>query len=366
MAPPFRAEHVGSLLRPAALSRAFRDHKAAKIGDQAFSAAQDAAIRDVVALQEAAGLKLVTDGEFRRGSYWGHFIGPVEGLTVKPAAFSFHDEAGAEQAFIAPHVSGRVSRAQGISTGEFQFLKAVAKATPKVTMPSPPTFHFWRGSQGIEATAYGDAAAFFDDFAGVYAQEIAALAALGATYLTLDEVPLVMLCDDAIRSRVTAWGEDSDRLIDLYIKAINDAVAERPAGVTIGMHLCRGNFKGKFLSAGGYEPIAERLFNEINVDAFFLEYDTPRAGDFAPLRFVPEPKHVVLGLISSKNPELEDIDALCRRIDGAAAVMALDRLAISPQCGFASAVSGNPITIDDQKRKLALVVETAIRMWGEA
>jgi len=366
MAPPFRAEHVGSLLRPASLARAFRDHNAAKIDDKAFVEAQDAAIRDVVALQEAAGLKLVTDGEFRRGSYWGHFIGPVEGLTVKPAAFSFHDEAGAEQAFIAPHVAGPVSRTQGISTGEFQFLKSVAKATPKVTLPSPPTFHFWRGKQGIEASAYADAEAFFDDFAAVYRQEIAALAALGATYMTLDEVPLVMLCDEAIRAQVSDWGEDSDRLIDLYITAINKAVAERPAGVTIGMHLCRGNFKGKFLSEGGYEPVADRLFNEIDVDAFFLEYDTTRAGDFAPLRFVPEAKHVVLGLVSSKNPVLEDIDALCRRIDEAASVMALDRLAVSPQCGFASAVSGNPITVDDEKRKLALVVETAIRMWGEA
>ncbi len=365
--PPFRAEHVGSLLRPAALTGAYRAHSRGELDEAAFAEVTDRAVRDVVAMQEQVGLRLVTDGEFRRGSYWGHFIGPVEGLTVKEALFDFHDDAGHQQAFMAPHVQAPVRRTRGISTEEYRFVRqAATRALPKVTLPSPPTFHFWRGREGLGAGTYADAPAFFDDLAAVYRAEIAALAALGARYMTFDEVPLAMLCDPRLRARISAVGDDAEALTRVYINAVNAALTPRPAGVTFGMHLCRGNFKGQHLSEGGYEPVAERLFNEIEVDAFFLEYDTPRAGDFAPLRFVPPAKRIVLGLVSSKTPQLEPQDELCRRIDEAARFVPLERLSISPQCGFASAVSGNPVTADDQKGKLELVVKAALQGWGGA
>ncbi len=363
--PPFRAEHVGSLLRPKALTAAFRQHAAGEIDDTAFRGIQDQAIREVVAEQEALGFEVVTDGEFRRGSYWGHLIGPVEGLTVKAAEFTFHDDHGHEQSFVAPHVAAKVRRARGFSTHEFAFLRAVTKVTPKITMPSLPTFHFYRAQNGIDPAAYPGPREFLSDFAEVFRQEIAELGELGAGYIQMDEVPLAMLCGPAIRQRVAAAGSDPETLVALYIAAINDAIGARPAGMSCGLHLCRGNFKGKYLSGGGYEPVAERLFNELAVDAFFLEYDTARAGDFSPLRLVPEDKHVVLGLISSKRPELESVDALARRIDEAARYVALDRLSISPQCGFASVVSGNPVDSDIQRDKLALVIEVARRVWGD-
>ncbi|MDP6691744.1 MAG: 5-methyltetrahydropteroyltriglutamate--homocysteine S-methyltransferase [Alphaproteobacteria bacterium] len=363
--PPFRAEHVGSLLRPKELTAAFRQHGAGEIDDAAFAEIQDRAIHDVVALQQDAGLGVVTDGEFRRGSYWGHVIGPVSGLSVREAEFKFHDDHGHEQTFIAAHVDGKVRREKGFSTGEFGFMKSVASATVKITMPSLPTFHFYRPVGGIDPSVYPTPRDFFLDFAEVFRQEIAELAAMGATYIQMDEVPLAMLCDAAVREQVKAGGADPDELIAIYIDAINDAVGGRPDGMTCGLHLCRGNFKGKYLSQGGYEPVAERLFNDLQVDAFFLEYDTDRAGDFAPLRLVPGDKHIVLGLVSSKLAELESVEALARRIDEAAQYVPLERLSLSPQCGFASAVSGNPVTEDVEKAKLARIVETARTVWGE-
>ena len=363
--PPFRAEHVGSLLRPKELTTAFRQHNAGEIDDDAFTEIQDKAIADVVARQQDAGLGVVTDGEFRRGSYWGHVIGPVTGLSVREAEFKFHDDHGHEQSFIAAHVDGKVRRERGFSTHEFTYLKTVATATPKITMPSLPTFHFYRPIGGIDPVAYATPREFFADFAEVFRQEIAALADLGATYIQMDEVPLAMLCDPDIRAQVKAGGAEPDELIDIYIDAINDAVGGRPDGMTCGLHLCRGNFKGQYLSQGGYEPVAERLFNDLQVDAFFLEYDTDRAGDFTPLRLVPDDKHVVLGIVSSKLAELEAVDDLARRIDEAAKFVPLERLSMSPQCGFASAVSGNPITADVQQAKLSRIVETALQVWGE-
>jgi 5-methyltetrahydropteroyltriglutamate--homocysteine methyltransferase len=362
--PRFRAEHVGSLLRPRKLTQAFRAFHAGVLPADRYRDVQDGCIRDAVALQERVGLQVVTDGEFRRGSYWGHFVDALEGMATKPALFDFHDETGAVQPFIAPHVAGKLRRKHGISTAEFAFLKAATSATPKVTLPSPPTMHFWRGEAGIEPGAYDDAEALFADLARIFQDELADLARLGCTYVQIDEVPLAMLCDPAVRAVVALRGEDPADLVDLYIQAINDAVAARPAGMTIGLHMCRGNFKGKWLAEGGYDEIAERAFAELAVDLFFLEYDSPRAGDFAPLRFVPESKAVVLGLVCSKTPHLEDPDALRRRIDEAARFVPLERLAISPQCGFASAVSGNPLSEDNQIRKLALVVEVARSVWS--
>ncbi len=362
--PPFRADHVGSLLRPKALSEAFKAHRDGVIGDAAFSAAQDRAIGDVVALQEAAGLQSITDGEFRRPSYWARFVERVAGLEVREALFRFHDEHGHEQAFTAPHVAGPVRRAQAIAVDELEFLQEATRETPKITLPSPPTMHFWRLEDGISRAAYDDRQAYFADLARVYREELAELAAAGGTYVQLDEVPLAMLCDPVVRDRVRALGTDPAALIGDYVDLFNACLAGRPAGLSVAMHLCRGNFKAQFLSEGGYDDIAARLFNEIDVDAFFLEYDSARAGDFAPLSQVPAGKRVILGLISTKTPELEAADALMARIDDAGRHIEQAQLGLSPQCGFASTAGGNPVTAADQQAKLALTVAVAERAWS--
>lgn len=362
--PPFRAEHIGSLLRPKELTQAFRRHSAGEITDDEFAAIQDAAIRRVVEFQEGLGLGMVTDGEFRRGSYWGHWITAIDGLDVKEALFAFHDDQGNEQVFIAPDCTGKLKKTAPISTEEFKFLKSVTKAEPKITMPSPSTLHFWRGDKGLEGSGYENAEAFFADLTAIYRQEIADLAALGCRYVQLDEVPLIMLCDPDIQAKLRARGEDPNALTDLYIGAMNDAVRDQPAEMAAAMHICRGNFKGKWLTEGGYDALAERAFKEIDVDAFCLEYDSERAGDFAPLKHVPPEKSVVLGLVSTKVPDLEPADGLLRRIEEAARYIDKDRLAISPQCGFASAVSGNPVTFEDEAAKLARVVDVARDVWG--
>jgi 5-methyltetrahydropteroyltriglutamate--homocysteine methyltransferase len=357
--PPFRAEHVGSLLRPPELRQAFRQFSNGEIDAPAFTAIQDAAIERAVQMQEAIGFRLATDGEFRRASYWSPVIDAVEGLTVRPASFSFRDASGETLGFIAPYVDGKLRRRRSIVTTDYAFLaKTVRRAVPKITLPTPSTFHFWRGPDAYDRAAYTDVAELFDDVAAVF------LAALGCRYVQFDEVALIMLADPDIRRTVTERGEDPDRLAQLYIEAINAAVAGRPTDMRIGLHMCRGNFRGKFLSAGGYEAIAERVFGETAIDALFLEYDSDRAGDFGALKYVPHEKSVVLGLISSKTPALESKAELHRRIDGAARIIPLDRLALSPQCGFASAASGNPLSPADQEAKLRLVVEVAREVWG--
>lgn len=359
-----RAEHIGSLLRPERLRQAFRRFHKNEISQDEFRAIQDEAIREVIRLQEDVGLRVVTDGEFRRGSYWAHFVEKVEGLSVRPAIFKFRDDEGDEIEFTAPHVEGKVKRTRGISTAEFSFLKSITSQTPKITIPSPPTMHFWRGRRAVDETAYTDLTEFFADLALVYREEISALAAMGATYIQLDEVPLAMLCDPSVQARIEAEGDSAEQLFDAYIESFKQALATRPEGVMIGMHLCRGNYKGRYLSEGGYERVAERLFNEIPVDRFLLEYDTPRAGDFAPLRFVPANKTVVLGLVSSKTARLESRDSLRRRVEEASLHISLDQLAISPQCGFASTVAGNPVTVEDEINKLRLLVRVAEEIWG--
>lgn len=362
--PPFRAEHVGSLLRPRSLIEAFKAHRLGQLDAAGLGAAQDAAIREAVGMQEAAGLKSITDGEFRRPSYWARFVERVDGLEVRPARFRFHDETGHEQGFTVPYVAGRLRRTRPIAGDEFAFLKTTTRETAKVTLPSPPTMHFWRFDDAVAPGAYDSMDACFADLARVYAAEIAALAAAGCRYVQIDDVPLAMLCDPTVSAAVAAAGMAPDGLIDAYIALFNAAVGGRPAGMTAAVHLCRGNYKGQFLSEGGYEAIAERLFGGLAVDAFFLEYDTARAGGFGPLRFVPKGRLAVLGLISTKTPVLEDADALRRRIDEAARFLPLEQLALSPQCGFASTIAGNPLTLDDQRRKLELVVEVAGKVWG--
>ncbi|MBX9592563.1 MAG: 5-methyltetrahydropteroyltriglutamate--homocysteine S-methyltransferase [Hyphomonadaceae bacterium] len=362
--PPFRADHVGSLLRPGVLRDAFRRHAQGDLPDADFTQAQDDAIRDVVRLQEDVGLEVVTDGEFRRSSYWGRFVERCNGFVIRPAVFKFRDDHGHEVDFTATYAAARLARTQPLATDEFQFLHRIAKVTPKITMPAPSTMHFYRCTDFADPKIYADAETFFADLVQIYRQEIADLSNAGCRYIQFDEVAVAMLCDPAIRERIAGAGQDPDRLVDLYIKAINDCVAGAPAGMMIGVHMCRGNFRGRYLSEGGYESVAERFFAGTAATHFLLEYDTARAGDFKPLRFVPQAKGVVLGLVSTKTPVLETIDDLKRRTGEAAKVIALDRLGLGPQCGFASTAAGNPLTEADERAKLRLLVEAADAIWG--
>ena len=362
--PPFRAEHVGSLLRPNELKTAFRDAAQGRIDAKQFAEIQDRCIRDAIAMQESVGLSSITDGEFRRGSWFYGFVQAVDGLTTRDSIFDFHDATGGRATFQAPYVESKIKRTRGITTDEFAFVRAATSRTPKVTMPTPSCIHFFRGNESVSRTAYRHLEDFWNDLFAVYREEIAALAALGCRYVQLDEVAIAMLCDPKIQARVAAAGLEPARLLETYISAINLSVAARPAGMTIGLHLCKGNYKGHWMAEGSYDAVAEQLFGETDVDAFFLEYESERAGGFAPLRHVPNDKTVILGLISSKRPELEPLDLLRRRVDEASRHIALDRLGVSPQCGFASSVGGNPLSLDDERRKLARVVELADAVWG--
>jgi 5-methyltetrahydropteroyltriglutamate--homocysteine methyltransferase len=364
MIPPFRADHIGSLLRPKTLREAFRKHSRGEISEVDLRRVQDQAIRDVIRLQEDCGLQVVTDGEFRRVSYWEKFVRLTAGLVVKDAEFTFHDQEGHETRFTAPYVSGKVSRSAPITLDEFRFARSNTSQTPKITMPAPSTMHVYRFTDWAEPSAYREPEAFFADLGKVYREEIADLAAAGCTYVQIDEVAVAMLCDPAAREKVRKGGADPDKLVSLYVDAINEAVADRPAHMKIGVHVCRGNYKGMYLSEGGYDSVAESFFGRTRVDHFLLEFDTPRAGGFAPLRFVPRDKGVVLGLVSSKTPVLESVDVLERRTMEAARYVDHERLAISPQCGFASSIGGNPVTEEHERAKLALCVEAAAKIWG--
>jgi 5-methyltetrahydropteroyltriglutamate--homocysteine methyltransferase len=363
--PPFRADHIGSLLRPPALREAFKRRAAKQIGEDEFTRVQDDCIREVVGLQESLGLQVVTDGEFRRGSYWGRFAQRTAGLEIRPALLRFHDDHGNETDFTAPYACAPIKRSHPLALDEFEFLRRVARVSSKITLPAPSTMHFFRFSDFAGRSVYDNTEAFFDDLTAIYREEIADLARAGCRYIQLDEVAVALLCDPAIRAKVEAAGGDPDALVDQYIDGLNGALAGCPAQVALGVHMCRGNFRGRYLADGGYDAVSERFFARTNANHFLLEYDTPRAGDFAPLRFVPVGKGVVLGLISSKRPQLERLDDLRHRTDEAASHIALDRLAISPQCGFASTAAGNPLSEADERAKLALVVAAARSIWGE-
>jgi 5-methyltetrahydropteroyltriglutamate--homocysteine methyltransferase len=362
--PPFRADHVGSLLRPPALRQAFRRHAAKEIDDAEFARIQDDYVREVVRMQEEIGLQVTTDGEFRRGSYWGRFVERTEGLQVRPAVLKFRDDQGHEANFTAPYVSAAIRRSRPIALDEFVFLRGATAVTPKITLPAPSTMHFLGFPDHAVSGAYADLEAFFGDLVAVFRQEIADLAEAGCRYLQIDEVAVASLCDPAMRARVEDAGAAPGTLVDHYIDAINGSLADCPGEVVVGVHMCRGNFRGRYLAQGGYESVAERFFARTRANHFLLEFDTPRAGDFAALRFVPDGKGVVLGLISSKVPALESVDRLRRRADEAARHIDLDRLAISPQCGFASSAAGNPLTETDERAKLRLVVDAARAIWG--
>jgi methionine synthase II (cobalamin-independent) len=361
--PPFRADHIGSLLRPQALRQAFRRHAANEIGTDEFARIQDDCIRAVVRLQEEIGLEVTTDGEFRRGSYWGRFVERTEGLEVRPALLKFRDERGEEVDFTAPYATGKVRRTHPLAVDEFAFLRAVSAGTAKITLPAPSTMHFLRFSDFADPAVYADVDRFFADLVAVFQQEIAELAQAGCRYLQIDEIAIALLCDPSIRRRIISAGGDPEALVERYTQAINGAVEACPAEIVIGIHMCRGNFRGRHLADGGYDWVAERFFARAKANHFLLEYDTPRAGDFTPLRFVPKGKGVVLGIISSKMPALESMDSLRRRVDEAAKHIELERLAISPQCGFASSAGGNPLTEADQRAKLRLLVDAARAIW---
>ena len=361
--PPFRADHVGSLLRPSTLRQAFRRRAGNEIGADEFVRIQDDCVRTAVRMQEAAGLEVVTDGEFRRGSYWGRFVERTEGLEVRAALLKFRDDHGHEVDFTAPYATAPLRRTEPLALDEFIFLRGVATATAKITLPAPSTMHFLRFADFADHSAYADVDRFFADLVAVFAQEIADLVQAGCRYVQLDEIAIALLCDPAIRERVAVGGGDPVALVDRYIDAINGAVAACPNDVVVGVHMCRGNFRGHYLADGGYDAVAERFFARTDANHFLLEYDTPRAGDFAPLRFVPKGKGVVLGLVSSKTPVLESLDSLQRRTEEAAGHIDLDRLAISPQCGFASSAAGNPLSEADERAKLRRVVEAARAIW---
>src|SRR5580658_334151 len=360
--PPFRADHVGSLLRTPVLLAARDQAAKSHISREDLRAAEDAAIRDVVALQEELGLHSITDGEFRRTYFHIDFLERFEGVAVSGdgIAAHFHREDG-DLDFAPPRlaITGKLRRPGPIFGEDFSFLAAVTRATPKITIPSPSMAHFRGGREAVDRLAYPEIEDFFADLARVYAEEIADLAARGCRYLQLDDTNLAYLCDPKLRDGVRAIGEDPDALPLTYARLINAAIAGRPADMIVAIHLCRGNFRSAWVAEGGYDPVAETLFGQIDADAFFLEYDTDRAGDFAPLRYVPDGKFVVLGLVSTKTPRLEDKDALKRRIDAASRLVPLERLCVSPQCGFSSTVHGNEITEDDERRKLELVVDLA-------
>jgi 5-methyltetrahydropteroyltriglutamate--homocysteine methyltransferase len=368
--PPFRADHVGSLIRPQALIAAREAASRNELSEAALRSVQEEAIREVVRMQEDVGLRSVTDGEFNRGTWQTDFL--VKFANVKPMASKFtvrfHNEKGESEG--KPHtmqVMGKLSRPRGIFIEDFKFLKSIAKATPKITMPSPSVLHFRGGRDAIDPQAYPDLGEFYRDLARVYREEIADLAAAGCRYIQLDEVNFAYLCDPALRADVQRnIGEDPDELPRTYARLINDAISGRPQDMVVCMHVCRGNFAGNWMAEGGYDPVAEVLFNEIDVDGYFLEYDTARAGGFEPLRFLPEGKTVVLGLVTTKKGTLESKDELKRRIDEAAKHVPLEQLALSPQCGFSSGIGGHTMGVGEQMAKLRRVVEVAHEVWGSA
>jgi 5-methyltetrahydropteroyltriglutamate--homocysteine methyltransferase len=368
-APPYRADHVGSFLRPQRLLEARARRARGEITAEALRKVEDDAIREVVRRQEEVGLRGITDGEFRRTFFHVDFLEQLDGVAVTDGSFTatFRRDDGSEVGFKPPtmRVTAPLRHRRSIQGQDFEFLRGVATRTAKVCIPSPSMLHFRGGRQAISEQVYPELDAFWADLAAAYRAEIADLAARGCRYLQLDDTNLAYLCDDAIRAATRARGDDPDELPRLYCRLINDATLGRPADMAVCIHLCRGNYQSAWVAKGGYEPVAEILFNELALDGFFLEYDDRRSGDFAPLRFVPAGKTVVLGIMSSKRPEVEAKDAIRRRIDEAARYVPLDQLCLSHQCGFASTVHGNLLSEADQWRKLARTVEVARDVWGD-
>ena len=364
---PFRADHVGSLLRPAEL-RAARE--LAIVGQRTYESLRDLEdenIRKAVKLQEEAGLHSITDGEFRRTSFHFDFLGKLDGVEAKIA--DRPQEPNAPKVFRPPQlaITGKVRHAKPIELEGFKFLKSATKRTPKITMPSP-TMCLRGGRAAISKEAYPDLDLYLEDVAKAYGAELKQLADAGCTYVQFDDTNFAYLCDEGMRADMKAKGDEPADVLNRYIKLFNMVLAQKPAGMTFCTHICRGNFQSAWAASGGYEPVADKLFGELNVDGYFLEYDSERAGGFEPLRFVPKDgkKRVVLGLISSKVAEMEETDVIAKRIDEAAKFMPFDQLCVSPQCGFASSFRGNALGEDVERRKLEQVVAVAEKAWGTA
>jgi 5-methyltetrahydropteroyltriglutamate--homocysteine methyltransferase len=365
--PPFRAEHIGSLLRPDELLRQRARFSRDEIGPAELTEAENNAIREAIRLQEQLGFRFVTDGEFRRRSYHSFFYRQLGELSIDnvmtPDAAAAADGAGRgsqPQALIR----SRVQWTHPINADDVLFLKANSTLLPKVTIPGPCALHFRGGDAAVTATAYADVDTFWADTVEAFTKELRALAEAGCRYVQIDETAFAKFGDPDVQAWLFARGDDWNALIDRYIDVTNRVLRAAPKELHVGMHLCRGNRGGRWHAEGSYESVSDRLFNALEIPFYFLEYDTPRAGTFTPLRFVPKHKSVVLGLISTKQPELEDKAVLQRRLDEATKFVSLDRLAVSPQCGFASVDSGNPVTYDVQRQKLALVCEMARDIWG--
>jgi len=374
--PPFRADVVGSFLRPKRLKEARESLLGPQTPDQHLGphdnaqlrAVEDDCVREIVAMQERVGLRAATDGEFRRRSWWLDLIMGWEGFSANRKGMSdmvWRNKDGVSQSASRLFVSGPVRWRPSATVRGFAFLKANTTLVPKVTLPAPILLHmFAGGDRGIREGHYKDVDQFWADVAAAYRQEIAALVEAGATYIQFDDTSIAFLCDPALRETVERWGSPPDQLLAIYARRMNEVLDTVPAHVTVTFHQCRGNREGNWMAEGGYDPVADVLFNRINVDGYFLEYDSERAGSFEPLRLLPKGKTVVLGIMSSKSPALESADALRRRIDEAAKSAPLDQLAISPQCGFSSSIGGNPLTEADQEAKLVRLVEVARSVWG--
>jgi 5-methyltetrahydropteroyltriglutamate--homocysteine methyltransferase len=374
--PPFRADQVGSLLRPEALKAAREKYLGPQtptnaIGPHSNSSLkniEDECVREVIAMQERVGLKAVTDGEFRRRSWWLELILGWEGFAADrtgSGALKWRNEGGVTQGFSDLKLTGRIRWQPSSVVRAFEFLSRNTKRIPKVTMPAPNCVHYYMGGQ-IPASVYPDRDAFWADLVKAYKQEIRALVDAGARYIQLDDTSIAFICDPAHREYVRSWGEDPEKLLFLYAQKINEVLADVPDDVSVTLHQCRGNREGNWAAEGGYDPVAEVLFNRIDVDGYFLEYDTARAGGFEPLRLAPKGKRVVLGLVSSKKPAVESEKELVGKIETASRYLSLDQLALSPQCGFASSIKGNPLGPAEQEAKLRRIVEVADKVWGSA
>jgi 5-methyltetrahydropteroyltriglutamate--homocysteine methyltransferase len=366
--PPFRAEHIGSLLRPPQLLALRAKYGRGEISRDALSAAEDAAIAEAIALQERLGLKVATDGEFRRRSYHSFFYRALGEISIDTVAGedARGGNAGKRGSQPVAVIKSRVQWTKPIHVGDFEYLQARTGLIPKITIPGPCALHFRGGDAAVLAHAYRDLDQFWGDTIDAFGKELTALAAAGCRYVQIDETAFAKFGDPDVQAALKTRGDDWSTLIDKYIEVTNRVLKLAPATLSIGMHLCRGNRGGQWHSEGSYDLVADRLFNALDIPFYFLEYETARAGTFAPLRLVPAHKSVVLGLVSTKTAEVEHKDALRKRLDEATRFVALDRLAVSPQCGFASVDTGNPISPEIQERKLALVVELAHDVWGTA
>jgi 5-methyltetrahydropteroyltriglutamate--homocysteine methyltransferase len=361
---PFRADHVGSLLRPPALKEARARRERGEISADELRATEDAAIVQAIARQAAIGLQSATDGEYRRAMWHFDFLEGLTGVEGYRAQHGIAFRGGIETQAKGLRVTGKLGFNGHPMLEHFRFLREHTRAVPKMTIPSPSVLHFRGGRHAVSAAAYPEMAEFYLDLGQAYRSAVSAFADAGCRYLQLDEVNLAYLCDPEQRRMLRDRGDDPDQLPGIYATMINTAIAGRPADMAITMHLCRGNFRSSWIAQGGYEPVAELLFNQIGVDGYFMEFDTDRAGGFEPLRFVPKNKVVVLGLVTSKSGALESAGELKRKIDAASKYLALDQICLSPQCGFASTEEGNLLTEEEQWAKLARVVQVAQEVWG--